>query len=242
MKQQVSNRFIHKTNKLLDKNSLLSVVLLCSNMGYRTKSYGVKSLIQTSNNKTLLQHQIDCLRSQYVNSEIVAVVGYEADKIYKKKIHGCRFIENTNFETTGDYEQIRLALNNIENNKVLIVNGDIYFNHTSTNNLLQNYSYVQTTKNKNSKLEIGLTEVDNQLSILSYGLDTKYWTEFAFFSEAELIRLKDIVYDRSKNKLLFLEAINEVINRGGEFKLQHNSDSSLFKIETITDIKEIKKL
>lgn len=240
MKQQVSNRFIHRTSKILDKTSKLSAILLCSSMGYRTRSYGVKSLVPTSNNKTLLQHQIDCLRSQYVNIEVIAVVGYEADKIYRKKIHGCRFIENTDFENTGDYEQIRLALNNIENDKALVINGDMYFNHTSTNNLLQNHSYIHTTKNNNSKLEIGVTEVDNQLSILSYGLNTKHWTEFAFFSEPELIRLKDVVFDRSKNKLLFMEAVNEVVNRGGQFKIYNNSDSSLFKIETITDIKMVK--
>lgn len=240
--KQVSNRFIHRTNKLLDKNARLSVLLLCAGMGYRTKSYGVKSLIPTSHNKPLIQHQIDCLRSQYVNIEIVSVVGYEADKIFKKKIKGCRFIENLNFETTGDYEQIRLGLNNIENDKVLIVNSDIYFNHGSTDDLLQNFSYIQTTKNTNSKLEIGVNDDDGDLSILSYGLNNKYWTEFAFFNEPELLKLKDVVFDRAKSKLLFMEAINEVINKGGEFKTRTNNDTSLFKIETINEIKEIKKL
>lgn len=238
--KQPNNRFIHRNNKTLDKNTKLSVLLLCSNMGYRTKSFGSKSLIPTSHNKVLLQHQIDCIKNQYSNVEIVTVIGYEADKIIKKKTKGCRFVENIMYETTGDYESIRIGLNNIEHSNVLILNGDLYFNHSTVSNIVQNYSYIQLTKNENSKLEVGVNELEGDLSILSYGLKEKYWTELAYFVEPELNKLKDIVFDRNKNKLLFMEAINEVIEKGGQFKTCSNNDSSLFKIETITDIKAVK--
>lgn len=240
MKQTVENRFTYKSKT--NKGPKLSVLLLCASMGYRTKSYGVKSLIPLAPNKCLLEHQIQAINHKYSNNEIVTVIGYETDKIIKRKIKGCRFVENSNYETTGEYEQLRLGLNNIDNDNVLVINGSLYFNHGSIRNTLTDHSYVTINNNAGAKLDVGTTHIDYDLSILSYGLESNFWSEMAFFTGRELALLRNVVLDRDKNKFLFFEAINAVVDMKGKFQVYENTDTSLFKIETISDIKEVKSL
>ena len=238
MKQNVVNRFTHKSKG--KQNNKLSVVLLSASMGYRTKSYGAKSLIPLSKNICLLEHQIAAINHKYSNNEIVVVIGYETDKIMKRKIKGCRFVENLNYEETGEYEQLRLGLNNVDNDNVLIINGSLYFNHGSINSTIPSHSYVTTTNNINSKLEVGSITNDHELQCLSYGLDKDFWTEVAFFTGRELALLRSVVSDRAYNRFLYFEAINTIIDNKGVFQVYDNNDTSLFKIETIADIKQVK--
>jgi hypothetical protein len=79
--------------------------------------------------------------------------------------------------------------------------------------------------------------IGGRLSILSYGLPTK-WGQMAFFTGKEykiLTSLFNKYEDKDKKRLSF-EIINEVIQLGGSFQCYEPKNKNLLEIDRIKDI------
>tara|TARA_R100000951_G_scaffold38119_1_gene32357 strand:- start:1771 stop:2484 length:714 start_codon:yes stop_codon:yes gene_type:complete len=237
MKRHTVN--IKKINKETKKNidNKISIALLSAGVGKKIKSYEPRSLIKI-NEKFLLQHQINTLKQFFDEPEIVTVVGCYANKIIKKFRGQTKFVENQLYEHTNSSESLRLAFNNTVCSSFMFFHGDILFNLET---LKIDYSKSFVIKDSNSQLkdaEIGLTNVNNNLSIMSYGLDER-WAQIAYFTGREYDILKNIFNkfeDKDKKKLSF-EIINEVTAMGGSFMCHSPLKMDILEIDRIKDVK-----
>jgi len=235
------NRFIAPTRpqKISESKEEICVVLLSGAIPYGMKSYGTKSLLNTIGGTTLIEHQIKTIKNVYPNSEIITVIGYEADKIIKKKL-SCRLIENQLFEDTGETEQLRLAINSSYKKNFLVINGDVYFNELSISNDLSQNFLLTSDKDKN-KSEIGATIVDSHVTYLDYTMKNNKWCNICFFNEKCYSNLYAYLFNRDNNRQYIFNLINHLMFKDIAFKNYSNEQSKAVKIDKSEDIQELLK-
>lgn len=236
------NRFTVPTKKYgagKDK-SFLSVVVLSSSIGHRMKTYGPKSLLKITESQTVLDLQIQTISMVYPNSEIVLVVGFEADKVIKRTPENVRIVENQLYQTTNTIEEARLALNNVVNDKILIIHGDLLFSCEAIDNLTKDGSCaVVDSHNQIAEDEVGVTVVDGNATVFSYGISRK-WCQIVYLCGKELKYFKSFCCDREKRKLYVYEGLNSILDKNGIIKAIEPKDMSIVKIDSAKDFKEIK--
>ena len=192
-----------------------TVILLSENHGHRMKSYGPVSMLKIGA-KTLLEKQIEAIKSVLKNFEIILCCGFETFKTVsyiKTRFSNLniRIVENQIHYNSNCAESARLCLNNTMNNRILFCNGGILFkaeqlaavDFTST-------SIVSQNNNDIANLEIGVIENNCYLENLSFGIKNKYWCEiFYLHSTIHVQEFCGIVSNPDyKNKFMF-EAIND---------------------------------
>lgn len=233
-----ANRFIVpvKQNCINKNKDLISVVILAASAGYRMKGFGSRSLCTMYGGTTLLQHQINVIKRVFNNFELIIVSGFESDKLVKYKQSNVRFVENQLFDTTGEAEQLRLAINNITTDKLLLINGDTLFDGKS----ISEFKNMSSTLlyNNNDTNEIGATVVNNYLTYLSYDLEEK-WSGITYLTNKELEITKKIINNRDLNKLFMFEIINKVIDKNVKINA-FNNNSKIFKIMSSEHIEKMR--
>ena len=243
------NRFITSPKITIEraKDSKVTVVLLCDKAGHRMKSYGATSLVKIGTAK-LIDMQISSISRVFKYFEIVVCGGFESEKVVRyirDKYRGVdvRFVENQVFQHTNCCESLRLSLNNVSNDKVLICNGSILI----TDQLLQfiddRTSSIIYEKHDNKNLEVGVVVSKNgRPENFCYGIGKK-WSEVLFlsgYSAIETMRkvISNIEY---KNKFIF-EALNEMIKTKTLFESIENIGRPIIKISNIKTYHEVSKI
>ncbi len=214
-----------------------TVAILSAGIGPRIRSYEPRSLIKIGN-KTLLEHQISAIRQCFDHPEIVTVVGCKAEKIIKKMRGNIRIVENQIHAQTNTSESMRLAFNNSMKNNFLFMHGDLYFNASTLKDVDYDKSFVIVdNKNMITEKEVGLTIHNNNATIFSYGLPTK-WCQIAYITGKEFKILKNIFnkFDDTQKKMLSFEVLNKMIALGAVFKCYEPSNMSILEIDRIKDL------
>lgn len=225
------------------QKELITVILLSENHGHRMKSYGPISLIKIGT-KTLIERQVEAIKSIYNNVEIILCSGFETMKIVsfvKSKFSGMniRVVENQIHYNSNCCESARLCLNNTMNNKIIFCNGGILLHSQNLNAidintncvLVQDHSY-------DPNFEIGVVQNNNKLENFALGIKNKFWSEIFFINgEKDISNFSSILYNADfKNKFMF-EAINE-FNKRSYIKVISNPKESI-KLDNIKTLKRI---
>lgn len=228
------NRFIVPTRPNSDSiiNDNISVIILSSKTNDRMRSYGAKSLIKIPNNETIIQRQINTISQHLPEADIVLVVGYNSEKVIKVCPKWVRIVENPFFDENNSIEELRLGINNIITDRVLVVDGDTIFSNKTIINFPKNKSSVILDNDSMiADDEIGATFQDGIVTNFFYGLDHKYCNIVSLMGK-ELRHMTSFCSDSdNKNKFIF-EGLNYVIERGGKFTVVENEDNNLHKIES----------
>jgi choline kinase len=229
---------ITKTKKTKSQNDRqITVAILSAGVGSRIKSYEPRSLLKIGN-KLLIEHQVNTINQCFEFPEIINVIGCHANKVIKKTRGIARVVENQLHDSSNSSESLRLAVNNTLNENILFMHGDLYFNE-NTLDVSYDKSFIIVDKtNQIKENEVGATICNNKLSILSYGLPTK-WAQIAYFTAREFKILKSIFqkYEYQDKKRLSFEIINMVIDAGGNFECYEPKEMSIIEIDRIKDIK-----
>lgn len=211
------------------KSEDISIVLLGSIMRPRTKTIGPTSLIKINSQQTLLDYQVQSIRQIYPKSEIILVVGFEAAKVCNNKPDQVKIIENPFFESKGNAEEIRLALNIINNDTVMIIDGGTIFSPEILIPLKKHGSSILVTNNKILE-DVGTPNNIGRLSMLSYGNDYT-WTNIGIYQERELNLMSKFVANRSKNKYGYHEVVNYIADNSGKINVVELKTGYVSKIE-----------
>tara|TARA_R100000005_G_scaffold45400_1_gene21610 strand:- start:890 stop:1597 length:708 start_codon:yes stop_codon:yes gene_type:complete len=214
----------------------IAIAILAAGSGSKIKSYEPRSLLKIKN-KNLIYHQIDTIQNFFNKPEIITVVGCHANKIIKKIKNKTRVIENQLHDQTNSSESLRLAFNNSCCKNFMFIHGDILFNNKCLD-VDYSKSFIITDATKMIKEnEIGVTSVNNVLSIMSYGLPNK-WAQIAFFTGQEYKILNSIFnkFENKEKKKLSFEIINEVVEKGGVFQCYEPNGMKIKEIDRIRDI------
>ena len=214
----------------------LTVIIPAAGIGHRMKSYGPKCLLPFDQQGTIINRPISNLQKIYTFSEIITVVGFEADKIIKVLPKDVRVIENQLYESTNIVESIRLAMNNSVYDHVLIVYGDLIFNIDTIKEITSNGScIVVDSKSRFKDEEVGVTIVDDMATNFSYGLETK-WAHIIYLEGEELNIFQSLCLDRRRNKMYPFELFNVILNRGGSIRTVEPKHMMIREINSLRDL------
>lgn len=224
-------------------SDLISVVLLCDTPGYRMKSYGAIPLIPFKR-KRLIDLQISTISNVFKNFEIIICVGYDADKVcryvkskYRNK--NVRLVENQMFDHSNSCEGVRLCLNNINNDKVIILDGSLLLDQETLYSVNTKHSYIMTEEGFYENLEIGVNIGEHgTIEHFGFGAHTA-WSEVLFLHNDDVIEsLRRIISnDNFKQKFLF-EGLNELIKTKHKLSVISNK----YPVRKVNNIKTYHKL
>ncbi len=227
------------------RKDLVSVILLSENHGYRMKSYGPISLVMVGN-KTLLEHQIDAIQASFVNFEVILCAGFETNKIYNfvKKTYGpscrIRIVENQVYYHSNCCESIRLCMNNIMSDKIVVCGGGVLLTPSYLKNLdLKRSSLLYQEPRKNNNFDVGVIGQGKALECLSLAVKDKTWTEILYLSgERNIQSFYNIVSKPEFKTKFFFEAINSWGHRRSLMAKENESDL-IVKINNLKTLKRI---
>jgi len=177
----------------------ISFIIICPLLGYRK---GCRKFLRIKH----FQETVKKISSSFTSPDIVAVTGLH-NKEYLNIKSGFRIVENQNPFDTGEIEQIRLGINNITNNKIVIIKEECSFD----------CSVIKTgIKTCNKFLIHGINEEnpgmiinDNFVNNISFGLKN-YFGDMIYTSSIEEIK-EFIEKPHNRNKKLY-ELVNHLIN------------------------------
>lgn len=104
----------------------MKIVILAAGIGSRLQNPLPKPLIRLTNNKTILEQQIENITRCFSIHDIVLVVGFKKDLIMES-FPELTYIYNQNFDQTNTSKSLFKALQKYSHEGVLWLNGDVVF-------------------------------------------------------------------------------------------------------------------
>jgi len=213
-----STKKSHKAVEQVKHDCFVSVVLIHDQQINRMKSYMPLALLQIDDNNTLLDLQIKAIEKKFQKYEVIVTAGSHIEKIVrhikqKYRNQNIRVIENTMSQETTNAESTRLSLNNINNDKIFIIDGHLFFTDKIFEEINPNESFVLCNREKDDSLEIGVNvgELDN-VQYFSYGANFA-WSEVIFLNAPVSVELEKILSTKQFQQKFLFEAINEMLKR-----------------------------
>jgi len=233
-------------NKRSSCSGFASIILLCEKAGKRMKSYGPTPLVEIAGRK-LIDLQIESIKAVFRDFEIIIACGFESEKIirYIRKNYSSiniRVVENQVYHHSNCCESLRLCINNISNDLILVISGDLLFHPSSIQYMMEAKDCVLFQDGESSpNLEIGIiTKENKKLLNLHYGLSNKAWSEMCLLQGREIIEVlrSTISSVEYKNRLVF-EALNSMIEQRHGFVAVENRGPNVIKINNIKTLREV---
>ena len=176
--------------------------------------------------------------------EDIICVGYDADKVcrYVKNKYmnkNVRIVENQMFDNSNSCEGVRLCLNNINNDKVIILDGSLLLDQETLYNVNTKQSYIMTEEGFYENLEIGVNIGEHgTIEHFGFGAHTA-WSEVLFLHNDDVIEsLRRIISsDNFKQKFLF-EGLNALIKTKHKLSVISNK----YPVKNVNNIKTYHKL
>jgi L-glutamine-phosphate cytidylyltransferase len=132
----------------------MKVIILAAGMGKRLASGMPKPLTLLEGNKTILDYQIESLREYVSLKEIMMVVGYKK-KMIIERYPQLKYTFNKRYAKTNNSKSLLLALKHINNEDIILLNGDIFFDGMIIKKIISNkQSYCVVNSRKCGKEEM----------------------------------------------------------------------------------------
>lgn len=221
-------RNVIPTRKTKFEPENLHVLLMCAGNN-KDSNKGTKSLFPC-NNITLIEHQINCIRSIHPHATIVCVLGPEEERVFTTlRPLGVFSVKNTDYDKTSFNKSLAVGLKVCYTGNLLIVPNDVLFEPSLIDNLMpQCLTFLDTRKIiKQNKPGIIMDEKSIVRNI-SYGVNFPKWTQISFITGGGVEKLKKIVFDTESNQLAHMEIMNLFL-----------SEIPLYGIETPKDFVEV---
>ena len=220
----------------------LTVIIPAAGIGRRMKSYGPKPLIKIGNS-TIIKNQISLLQTYLSNVNIVLVCGFKAERLMNETPDYILKIENERYKQTNVVRSIGMGLRVAgHSSRVIVVYGDLVFNSEAIKSISLSQSCVVVTDQGMGEEEVGcVMDRHHMLTNLMYDLPYK-WGQIAFFKNKELTLLKQMCWDDKNSTKFGFEVINQIVDRGGQFKCIHNDKIKIVDIDSSKDIPKAREI
>lgn len=215
----------------IKKQSLpISIVLYGSHDINLMQSYPHKLYLEYKSVK-IIDRILNEISGRFANYELLVCGGAKFDSIINK----FTIIENVNFDTTGPCEDIRLALNLVQNKNVLLLNQATWFEELSLK-LTYNHSFVLST-NDTDKHYVSINTEEKQVHSFSYNSNDLKWKDIVFIHNKDFDYYKSILDSRLFTKKLLFESLNKFVENRVMTNIQTDKE-----IVTINSPKHYRKL
>jgi choline kinase len=196
--------------------------------------YGPKCLLKYRD-KTILENQIEVIKTFDCMADIIVVVGFESRKIAAINDPRIRIVENPQFEDTGAAESLRLGLLASIPSNVYVIHGDIIFSHATLTFPDKDMAGLSVdSHDRIDQTEVGVGVTEDLVVNLSYGLPLK-WGQIAYLPQSHFPVLRKVCGQTDGAKSTF-EVVNELIKKKIKFVTYENSRSILKEIDSIKDL------
>lgn len=219
----------------------ISVIILAAGMTSGGKYLGNKSLLPLTNKKTILETQIEAINKAFPNIEIVLVSGFEGDRVMNHCGNNVICVENERYKETNTTRSLGMGLRAATSDKVVVIYGDVVFNHIALNKLDTSSSTVLYNDTLDHPSVGCVINKEGKLENLMYGVGQE-WIQIFSLVGRELEQMRGIAWDRRNEKLLGFEAINKVVSNGGKFSCLCNKHIVALDVDDIQDFKKAKKI
>jgi NDP-sugar pyrophosphorylase family protein len=224
----------------IKNNREYNVLIPAAGLGTRMRSYSAKPIIKIAQ-KTLIQHQLDIINGQWGKNTTTIVVGYDANKVMNAIPNTTIKVENESYATSNVVRSIGLGLRAHTRDSVIIIYGDLFINASSLRFECGNESFL-VVENQNMDInEIGCTISDtNKIEYMRYDTPMK-WAQVAYLTGRELELMKNIAWNPNNKNLYGYEAINIILDKGGQFKSVNIPGAFFRDIDCAKDITYIEE-
>jgi hypothetical protein len=212
----VTKKHIHIIkNENVTKDRLISVIILADKINRDKKSTNI-SYLSTVKNKSIIDIQLSYILENFKMTEIIISINNEQHDLLShiKETHSSkniRFVENYSANDTNDSESLRLCLNNINNDRVVVIKGGTLFP-------LHNLSKIDFSKSGiiigplDQRFEVGVISNEKQnLDHLGFGLNNSWMEVFWINNIHSINTLRSIVSSKAYKKKFIFEALNDLI-------------------------------
>jgi choline kinase len=198
-----------------EKDSLVCYVLLYCRPIPRNKGLGPRCLFDYDD-KTLLEKQVEEIKSINQEKEIILYSGLCFNKIFKQRTSDYRILDNPFFEETGSVEDIRLSVANSISKKFIFIS-DTYLSTKKDLLELSKESKIVTSKKNISDVKVIAN--GNLCKNINYTSGKNHLTgTFSLMGEELILFEKYLNKEYNRNKL-YIEMLNFVIDCGGRFTI-----------------------
>lgn len=215
----------------------IDVILLSAGQGRRIKSFGSKSLFNVGG-KSLIEHQVEIISSTMPHADVIAVLGYELDRIYKVVPNSVRVVENTEYESSTSTKSAMIGIRACAKNDVLIINGDIWFNNKALEIVCGETSVLADEERQITDDKIGLATDRGYVSNFGFGMELM-WGQMIYLHSGDIDLFSKICYD-NKQEVIISEVFNTMISKGCEIKCVTPNKYKIVEIDTVRDLERIK--
>lgn len=220
----------------------VSIVIPAAGMGRRMKSYGPKPLIELGGGETVLSRQLSLFRSVYPSSDVVTVVGFESEKIIEVLDASVKVVENEMYENTNVLRSIGMGMRVVDHDSIIVSYGDLVFNRGTIDTLTTGGSAaIIDTAGRMEEDEAGCTICDGRITHLAYGLPAK-WCHIVYLTGRELGLFKQVAWHVQSRKWFGYEALNYVIENGGDIRGIEPSNMRIVEIDSSRDIEKARQI
>jgi hypothetical protein len=211
----ITKKHIHTIkNTNIHKDSLVSIIILVDRVN-KDKRNNI-SYLSTVKNKAIIDIQLSHILDTFKNSEIIISINNEQYDLLNHiktfySSQNIRFIENYSLGDTNDSESLRLCLNNIHNDKIIVIKGGILFPLYNLSQIDFNKSGIIIGK-IDQRFEVGVVSNERQnLDHLGFGLNNS-WMEIFWINNIHSINmLRNIVSAKTYRKKFIFEALNDLV-------------------------------
>jgi hypothetical protein len=225
-------------------NENLTVILPIAGIGRNMKHRGPKALLRIDEDFSILSKQVQIISSAFPKADIIAVSGFQHEKIRSHvwKNIPCRIVNNKEYENTGVTYGVSLAIDASLPSNILVIHGDIIFNDEAIKKMpISESSLLVDRKGQIGSGEVGIDFTDGKISGLSYPSPIK-WGQMVFLRGKEL----EIFYKLVRNtemscRWMLHESINYIINKGGNFIPCESQNSFISEIDKYIDLERYYK-
>jgi len=205
-----------KQAKKIDRR-LVSFAILYDQQSSKSKNQQLQ-IAMIDHQLKLLDKQINSINNKYAKNEIIICVGYQSHVIinHLHKNHkgkNIRIVENPNYLDTNSCESLRIIMNNIHNNRIIVIDGSMSVPERVYNKLTLEGCHVVVSKEKNDNSSIGANvSRGGRIEYLSYGGCQECKNILVLCNPRAISYLKKVMATGEyKNKFIF-EVLNELIS------------------------------
>lgn len=192
------------------------------------------------NNTNLINHQIKIINDLFHTPDIIFVGGYQIEKIQSSLTKPIRIGVNENYNNSSIIKTIQIGLNINILDSVLIIYGDMFFNHDIFDHLHTDTSSAIYSNKKNKKQEVGVVVNGNSIDNFSYNSKSK-WAQILYLTGTELKKIKELCNKKENENLMGFEILNQMINQGGKLKAIETEAEFFIDIDTLEDYRKTKR-
>jgi hypothetical protein len=221
--------------KTIHPNIIISAAEITKGM----KSVGSKSLLKIKNDTTIIEYQIQQLKTHYPKSPIYVLTGFESDKVNKvlSRFRNVHTIYNEQYKTTNQCHGIVKCFEQYSLSNALIISSGVICKIAFN---IIDISTVYLIDKEKENFTIGCGESSStKAEYLFYDLPKK-WTECVFLNQSAINTINDTAKRNKTDQMFLFEMINMLIDQGEGFDINTIQKKHIIKIGGIKDIRKAK--